>query len=329
MGTPNSDTPYSQAGLDLRAEPIVLSVPKVDSDRYYTVEINDLYTFITDYVGSRTTGNEAGSFLIAGPNWHGEKPPGIKKVIQSETELSFLFFRTQLLGPDDIENVKKVQADYRIEPLSAFLGKPAPKAAPPIDFMKPLSAEEQRTSLDFFTELNFVLQFCPTTHPSEVQLMKRFAKLGIGAGQPFDPDALSPEMRKALEDGRADAWQAEQQLLKRAQAGEVTSGDVLGSRESLKNNYLYRMHGTVAGIWGNTEEEAIYKGWYTDSLRQKLDGRSRYQLHFAPGELPRSTPSGPSQCMVCPPICWLRTQSTAISSTPQCSRTSSAIRMVD
>ncbi|MGR9221145.1 DUF1254 domain-containing protein (plasmid) [Rhizobium leguminosarum] len=285
MGTPNSDSPYSQAGLDLRAEPIVLSVPEIESGRYYSVEINDLYTFITDYVGSRTTGNEAGNFLIAGPDWHGEKPPGIKKVIRSETQLSFLFFRTQLKGPDDIDTVKKVQEGYKIEPLSAFLGKPAPRAPPSIDFMKPLSAAEQRTFLDFFKELNFVLQFCPT-HPSEIDLMKRFAKVGVGAGQTFDADALSPETRKALEDGRDDAWQAHQQLLKRVEAGEVTSGDVLGSRESLKNNYLYRMHGAVAGIWGNMKEEAIYPGWYVDSSGDRLDGRSRYQLRFAPGQLP-------------------------------------------
>jgi hypothetical protein len=285
MGTPNADTPYSQAGLDLRAEPIVLSVPKIDNGRYYSVEINDLYTFITGYVGSRTSGNEAGSFLIAGPNWHGEKPPGIKKVIRSETELSFLFFRTQLFGPDDIDNVKKVQAGYRIEPLSAFLRKAAPKAVPPIKYLKPLSAEEQRTSLDFFNELNFVLQLCPI-HPSEVELMKRFAKLGIGAGKSFDPDAFSPETREAIEDGRTDAWQAHEQLLKRVEAGEVTSGDVLGSRQSLKNNYLYRMHGAVAGIWGNIKEEAIYPGWYIDSLGEKLNGRNRYRLRFAPGQLP-------------------------------------------
>jgi hypothetical protein len=121
MQTPNSDTPYSQLGLDLRTEPMVLSVPEVEDGRYYTVEINDLYTYITDYVGSRTTGNEAGKFLIVGPHWQGQTPPGIKKFIRSETELSFLFFRTQLFSPEDIENVRKVQAGFEIQPLSAFL----------------------------------------------------------------------------------------------------------------------------------------------------------------------------------------------------------------
>jgi hypothetical protein len=286
MQTPNADTPYSQLGLDLRAEPMVLSMPAVEKGRYYTAEINDLYTFITGYVGSRTTGNAAGDFLIAGPRWKGEKPKGIKAVIRSGTELAFVFYRTQLFRPEDIENVKKIQAGYKVQPLSAFLGKAAPAPAPRIDFMKPISAEEQRTSLEFFNELNWVLQFCPT-HPSEKALMARFAKLGIGGGRKFDAQALSPEIRKAFEDGRADAWADMDRLEKRILAGEVTSGDVLGTRASLKNNYLYRMHGTVAGIWGNVKEEAIYHGWYSDSTGQKLDGsEGRYQIRFVPGQLP-------------------------------------------
>jgi hypothetical protein len=286
MQTPNADTPYSQLGLDLRTEPMVLSMPAVEKGRYYTAEVNDLYTFVAGYIGSRTTGNDAGNYIIAGPGWKGEKPERIKGIIPCETQLAFVFYRTQLFRPEDIENVKKIQAGYKVQPLSKFLGKPAPLAAPPIDFMKPISAEAQRTSLEFFNELNFVLGFCPT-HPSEQELMARFAKLNIGAGKNFDATALSPELRKAIEDGRADAWQAHEELLNRVRAGEVTSGDVLGTRESLKNNYLYRMHGTVAGIWGNIKEEAVYPGWYTDSTGQTLDGsKDRYQIRFAPDQLP-------------------------------------------
>ena len=286
MQTPNSDTPYSQLGLDLRAEPMVLTMPAVEKDRYYTAEVNDLYTFISGYVGSRTTGNDAGNYMIAGPDWKGEKPAGIKAVIPSETQLAFVFYRTQLFRPEDIENVKKIQEGYKVQPLSAFLGKPAPAAAPKIDFMKPLSAEEQRNSLDFFKELNFVLQFCPT-HPSEKDLMARFARLAIGRGQTFEANLLSPEIQKAIEDGRADAWQDMDQLTKRILAGEVTSGDVLGTRESLKNNYLYRMRGTVAGIWGNLKEEAIYPAYYNDSSGQTLDGsHNRYELRFTKDQLP-------------------------------------------
>ena len=151
MQTPNSDTPYSQLGLDLRAEPMVLSMPAVEKGRYYTAEINDLYTFIAGYIGSRTTGNDAGDFLIAGPRWRGAKPKGIKAVIRVETDLAFVFYRTQLFRPEDMDNVKRIQAAYKVQPLSAFLGTQPPKPAPKIDFMKPISAEEERTSCLLYT----------------------------------------------------------------------------------------------------------------------------------------------------------------------------------
>jgi hypothetical protein len=163
--TPNSDTPYSFAGLDLRAEPFVLTVPPIEKDRYFSIQLIDWYTFNFDYIGSRTTGNDGGSFLVAGPGWKGETPKGVTKVFRSETEFVFPVYRTQLFNPADLDNVKKVQAGYKAQPLSAFLGQPALAAARAIDFIKPLTPDEERKSLEFFNVLNFVLQFCPTDRP--------------------------------------------------------------------------------------------------------------------------------------------------------------------
>jgi hypothetical protein len=283
--TPNSDTPYSFVGLDLRTEPIVLTVPVIDKSRYFSVQLIDAYTFNFDYIGSRTTGNDGGSFLIAGPNWKGELPKGVKKVLRSETEFAFALFRTQLFKPDDLDNVKKVQAGYKAQPLSAFLGTAAPKAAPVIDFMKPITPAEEKTSLQFFNVLNFVLQFCPTD-PSETELMTRFAKLGIGAGKTFDASTLSPETKAAIEQGMADAWVDLVALQKVFDAGKLNSGDVFGTRAYLKNNYLYRMIAAALGIYGNSKQEALYPAYYVDEAKQKLDGANRYTLRFAPGQLP-------------------------------------------
>jgi hypothetical protein len=283
--TPNSDTPYSWLGLDLRAEPIVLTVPPIEKGRYFSIQLIDLYTHNFDYIGSRTTGNDGGHFLIAGPGWKGDVPNGITKMIHSETELVIAVYRTQLFNPADIENLKAIQAGYKVQPLSAFLGRPAPKAAPTIHFIKPLTRDELTKSPKIFQQLNFVLQFCPT-HPSEQALMARFARLDIGAGKTFDWGKFSPEIQAAIGQGIADAWADFAKLKKRAETGEVGSGDVFGTREHLKNNYLYRMGGAVMGIWGNSEEEAIYPTYLVDADGQKLDGAHRYTLRFAPGQLP-------------------------------------------
>ena len=283
--TPNSDTPYSFLLLDLRTEPMVVTLPVIEKNRYFSVQFIDLYTFNWQYLGSRTTGNDGGSFLVAGPGWKGATPKGLKKVIHCETELTLALYRTQLFNPGDIDNVKKVQAGYKVQPLSAFLGTAAPKSAPAIDFMKPITHDEEKTSLQVFSILNFILQFTPTD-PSETGLMARFAKIGIGAGKTFDPSKLSPEMKAALEQGIGDAWAAFGGVVKNEiDTGKVTSGDLFGTREFLKNNYLYRMVATI-GIWGNSKQEAMYPVYRVDGDKQGLSGAHRYSVRFAPGQLP-------------------------------------------
>ena len=282
----NADTPYSHAGLDLRAEPIVLTVPAMEKNRYFAVQLIDAYTHNFAYIGSRATGNDGGSFLIAGPGWNGEKPEGIEAVIRSETAFVLAWYRTQLFNPDDLENVKKIQAGYKVQPLSQFMETEAPPAAPGIEFPKPLTREEQKTYPEFFNILNFALQFCPT-HPSEKALMARFARLGIGPDGTYDAAKLSPELRRAVEGGIADAWQQSlAEGMKRVKAGKLTSADAFGTREFLNNDYLVRWMGAYIGIYANSKEEAIYPVYYEDKAGQKLDGSNRYTLRFAPGKLP-------------------------------------------
>src|SRR5262245_20852415 len=97
--SPNADTPYSTLGADLRAEPLVLTFPAIEQKRYFSVQFIDAHTFNFAYVGSRTTGNGGGKVLLAGPNWKGETPNGVKSVIKSDTELALVTYRTQLFGP--------------------------------------------------------------------------------------------------------------------------------------------------------------------------------------------------------------------------------------
>lgn len=99
-------------GADLRAEPLVLTVPPIEAGRYYSLQFIDSYTYNFAYVGSRTTGNGGGKYLLAGPSWKGDKPAGITDVIRSDTDFALVIYRTQLFDPDDIDNVKKIQAGY-------------------------------------------------------------------------------------------------------------------------------------------------------------------------------------------------------------------------
>ena len=284
--TPNSDTPYSFLGADLRAEPLVLTVPPIEDGRYFSLQFIDAYTYNFAYVGSRTTGNGGGKFLLAGPGWKGDKPAGVEDVIRSDTDLVFVLYRTQLFSPDDLPNVTKIQAGYQAQPLSAFLNQPAPPPAAQVDWVRPLTPEEQKTSPRFFEILNAAMQFAPTL-ASEKELRDRFATLGIAADGSFNADKLTPEIRKAVEAGMADAW-AELATFKKdkVDTGQVTSGQVFGTREQLNGNYLYRMAGAVLGIYGNSSSEAMYPVLSTDSDGAPLTGANNYTLTFAPRQLP-------------------------------------------
>ena len=270
--TPNSDTPYTFLGADLRAEPLVISVPAMPKGRYYSLQFIDMYTHNFAYVGSRATGNEAGHYLLAGPAWQGAVPEGVRSVIRSETYFAFVLYRTQLFGANDLDEVKKVQAQYTVRPLSQFSRTTPPPPTAPVDFMKPLSADAQKTSPEFFSILNFLFRFTPT-HTTETALMKRFARAGLGAGLSFDAAALSAEQRQAVEQGMSDAWKAFDAFKKEeVDTGKKSSADGFGTREFLQNDYMVRMSSAVLGIYGNSKEEANYPAYFVDAERKPLDG---------------------------------------------------------
>jgi len=280
--TPNSDTPYSFAMLDLRAEPVVITVPKMEKDRYFVFQLMDLYTFNFAYIGSRATGNDGGIYMIAGPKWKGETPKGVTRVFPSETELVSVVGRTQLFNPADLDNVRKIQAQYKVQPLSVFAGVTSPPSAP-VDWLKPLPPPQERTSLEFFNELAFLLQFAPT-HPSEVALRESFTRIGIVPGQKFDVASLSDEMRTALEGGMADG-QKEIDARRASLGGK--SDTLFGTREYLKNDYVARATGTQVGIGANSRDEALYPIYEKDAQGELLDGsKHRYTLRFGKGQLP-------------------------------------------
>lgn len=283
--TPNTDTPYSYLWADLRAEPIVVTMPAIEPNRYYTGQMIDLYTHNFAYLGTRIFGNDGGNFLIAGPGWKGEPPDNIRAVIRCETEVFYLLFRTQLFNPSDLEQVQTIQAGIKAQPLSQVVGQPAPAAAPAIAW-PPLTDGMTETPA-LFSYLNFLLQFAPT-HPSEMKLMARFAQLGIGAGKPFDIATFPLEIQQAIADGINDFWQQDfVGIMQRVNAGKLTSADVFGTREFLQNNYLYRFLGAKLGIYGNSGEEAIYLPYFVDADGNKLDAsQHRYTMRFEKSQLP-------------------------------------------
>src|SRR6266550_4482788 len=283
--TPNSDTPYSILWTDLRAEPIVLSVPAVEKSRYFSVMLCDGNTYNYGYIGSRATGNEPGDYMVAGPDWKGETPPGIKKVFRSSSQFSAVAYRTQLFNPEDMPNVVKIQAGYKIQPLSQYLKQPAPPAAPAVNFPK-INKELVKTG--FFDYLAFALQFAPA-EPQEKEIRGKLARLGIEAGKKFAFKDLSPKQQAqvvaGMKEGEAKIVQYLESGQKNINGWKV--GSLFGDSAFYNGDCLKRAAAAKAGIYGNDAAEAMYPMTKTLANGEPLDASKHdYTLTFAKDQFP-------------------------------------------
>lgn len=283
--TANSDTPYSVGFLDLRAEPIVVSVPDVDLKRYYVCQLADASTYNYGYMGSRATGGKAGDYMVVGPEWKGSTPSSIKKVFRSGSWFSGINFRTQLFGPNDMDNVIKIQSGYKVQTLSSYLKQPPPPPAPVIDFPK---IDKELFETNFFEYLDFALQFIPA-EPREAEIRAQLARIGVGPGKTSKFSDLSPADKAQIVLGMKEGNRKVTEAV--AKAGTGINGwrvaSLAGDSSFFNGDWLLRAAGARAGIYGNSAAEAIYPLTRVDVDGQTIDtSKHSYTLTFAAGQLP-------------------------------------------
>ena len=283
--TPNSDTPYSLMEVDLRVEPTVISVPAVPKPRYYSVQLTDANTFNYGYMGSRTTGAEAGDYMVVGPDWNGATPQQIKQVFRSTTPFSAIIFRTQLFNAEDLPNVVKIQSGYKVQPLSAYLKQPTPAPPPTINYLK---ANAEIAKKEFWELLDFALQYT-SAGPEEVDIRAKLASIGIGAGKQFEMKDLSLEHKAEVLLGMKGGNDAIDKYI--ATGGAVINGwnvgSFFGDRGFYSGDWLKRAAAAKGGIFGNSAIEAMYPLTRVLPNGEALDGsKHNYTLSFAKGELP-------------------------------------------
>ncbi|WP_369145493.1 DUF1254 domain-containing protein [Streptomyces sp. R44] len=279
VATPNNDTPYSVAWLDLRAEPYVISVPALD--RYYVLPLHDLDTAYVGYIGARATGPAAGDHLVVGPGWNGTAPEGIASVLRADTFLVGILGRTYLAGPEDVPALRAIQERYALRPLSTYTDTAAPH---PVDEpVWPVWREEDLGTVEFFTLLDFLLQFFPVLD-EERGVRDRLAALGVSGTGAFEPAALSPELRAAVEQGIADG----RARLEKAVAAATVSTDLFGTRAELGDDYIGRAVAADIGLYGLPTAEAWYGGWSADDRGEHPPNGHDHDhvAHFPPGQLP-------------------------------------------
>ena len=285
---PNNNTLYSLAWLDLNNEPLVLDVPIVEDDRFYVFQIADIFTHNFAYIGSRTTGQDGGKYLLAGPNWQGSKPDGIKEVFQSEGQFLLIAGRIYIESDDEVPVVTAIQDKIDLQPLSKYLDKDAPIAAMEMDYHPSYNVNDT-PSVKFFETFNFLLsQLEP--HESEKDLYERFSKIGIEAGGKFDTKSLRPEILSAVNEGITEAHKEISEhspKIGRKINGWNNFGNSFGNRNQMQGRYLDRAAGAMSGIYGNSPEENSTFSAVFDEDGDVLDGsKHNYQLTLMPDQIP-------------------------------------------
>lgn len=279
--TPNNDTLYSSAWLDLSQEPVVLSVPDTGG-RYYSMAFMDFYTNNFAYVGRRVTGTKAGGYVVVGPEWSGATPARLP-VIKSPTNAVWLLGRTLVDDEADLPNVHKIQDQYKLMPLSVWIKSGPGKVKTDLD--NPPPGPDPKDPWKFFTIVNLGLTENPPP-ADEAPLMAEFARIGVGPNQTFGHSSFSEEQRKVI----LRAMEAAAKEIRGGLQTAVKLREGWGYSPSHLGNYGkdYSFRATIAliGLGALEPVEAVYLTARTDKDGKPLTAGNRYRLRFEKGALP-------------------------------------------
>ena len=281
---PNFDTLYSVAWLDLTKEPMIVSVPDTNG-RYYLLPMLDMWTDVFASPGWRTTGTQAGNFLITPPGWTGDTPSGMMR-IDAPTPIVWVIGRTKTDGPSDYDAVHKIQAGYKVTPLSQNYSPPTVKIDPSVDMKTPPKVQVDTMPAEkYFAYAAELLKVIPS-HITDQPMIARLKKIGFESGKSYELDKANPAIRKALESAPEDAKQLmawKVPTLARVVNGWSMNTDTMGV---YGNYYLKRAIIAQLGLGANLPEDAIYPINLADESGKPLDGANKYTLHFDKGDAP-------------------------------------------
>jgi hypothetical protein len=284
---PNFDTLYSVTWLDLTKEPMIVSVPDTGG-RYYLLPMLDMWTDVFASPGWRTTGTKAGHFLIARPCWRGTMPPGVKR-IEAPTPYVWIIGRTKTDGPKDYAAVHKIQAGFKVTPLSRWGKSPKPvhvKIDPNVDMKTPPKIQvENMPAGKYFAYASELLKLHPP-HLTDQTIIALLKRIDIEPGESFDIDKVDPAIKESLESAPAKA----QKLMewKIPTLAKVVNGWSMNTHTMgvYGNYYLKRAIVAQQGLGANLPEDAIYPLNLFDKTGKPLDGANKYTLHFDKKTMP-------------------------------------------
>ncbi|MGH1350465.1 MAG: DUF1254 domain-containing protein [Methyloligellaceae bacterium] len=291
---PNNDTLYSSAFLNLKKEPVILTIPEV-KDRYASFTLLDAWTnaFATRssrILSKNTTTKYPVQVAITGPDWKGTLPANTEQ-IKSPTNLVWLQGRTEVKGQADIGNVIAIQNKYGLSSLSSYNENRAPQSEirPASAVKQKMTPEQQVRAMDakaFYTTLAKLITENPPPS-ADREMLKDLAEIGIIPGKNFDFATLPPEIQQGL----GEATTAAQEFLRlipgrfsndaqwRPDLTKVKLGEY-GTR------YTLRAIVADTGFGAIKREDAVYQTARKDTDGNILSGTNQYKIQFPKGKIP-------------------------------------------
>ncbi|HKE84776.1 MAG TPA: DUF1214 domain-containing protein [Vicinamibacterales bacterium] len=280
--TPNTETPYSIVVLDLKDGPVVVVHPDF-GDRYFRSSIWDLHSD-THTISQKQDGGHPPPYALVPVGWKGTLPAGMKSY---ELRSRYVQISPHIAsyGEADLANVHVLQDGLKVIALADWgrNNTPLSAAAP----MRPIRRVESKTpaELMFFEELGETLKDI-TVRDDEVGFARQLEAIGITLKNGFQFEKLDAPtvagLKRAVVDGQTLAAHRARTVFPLQPGGTWTGG---GDATSL-DNWLQRAGVGFGYVWGDLASEVLYPMVRTDVAGQLLSGKSRYVLHFAPGQLP-------------------------------------------
>ena len=271
--TPNVDTIYTQAFLDVGSEPMLYGVPQ--TDRFFNVQVLDAWT------NTAAVLEAPGLYAITRSDWQGELPEGVQR-INVPTNRVWTIARIVLSGQEDLPNVRAIQDKMQLMPLSAYQmdswTAPAGTYDPAYDFV-PVQHVLALSPQEFFDTANQLMETNPPA-AADAPVLRELAALHVGPGEKFDDKALGLfsglrwklmllQLKGKL---KAEAANYAQQM------GQwIYYGDPIGD---FGTAYTYRAMVALMGLGANTTDVAIYPKTDVDSTGAVLTGKKTYTLHI-------------------------------------------------
>ena len=272
--SPNVDTLYSQAWLDIGVEPVIYVLP--EADRFCNVQLLDAWT------NTAAVLDKAGAYAIALPSWEGELPEGVTRV-DVPTATVWTIARIVLSGNEDLPNVYAIQEHMRLLPLSAYLEggdyiAPAGTYDKENDFI-PVNKVLSMSPAEFFNTVNALMQINPPAE-ADAKLLEKLAAINVGQGMTFDASILGADAAERwtqMLKGLRTTLSAESANYAQNLGQWIYYGRPIGD---FGTAYIYRAMVALVGLGANTVDVAIYPKTHTDVTGAALTGEKTYTIHF-------------------------------------------------